>query len=69
MVSPRSLRSQLLSRSLFILAVLLILIGGLQYVLMINFLYKNQAESMGAQILRFPREMLEQMELYPYHLV
>jgi len=67
LVSPRSLRSQLLSRSLFILAVLLILIGGLQYILMINFLYKNQAESMGAQILQFPREMLEQMELYPYH--
>jgi len=66
-IFPRSLRSQLLSRSLFILAALLILIGGLQYILMINFLYKNQAESMGAQILRFPREMLEQMELYPYH--
>ncbi|WMT40391.1 ATP-binding protein [Paenibacillus sp. D2_2] len=62
---PRSLRSQLLSRSLFILAALLILIGGLQYVLMIDFLYKNQAESMGAQILRIPREILEQIELYP----
>ncbi len=64
-VSPRSLRAQLLSRSLFILAALLILIGALQYFLMLNFLFKNQAESMGSQILRFPKQMMEKMELYP----
>lgn len=50
LIFPSSLRFQLLSRSLFLLAALLILIGGFQYVIMKDFLYKNQAETMAAQM-------------------
>lgn len=59
--SDRSLRFQLLARSLIILAVLLILIGGLQYILMTNFLYKNQAETMVSQLRSFPKDLLDNM--------
>ncbi|MGG3455609.1 sensor histidine kinase [Paenibacillus rhizolycopersici] len=48
--SPSSLRFQLLSRSLLLLAALLILIGVFQYVIMKDFLYKNQAETMVSQM-------------------
>ncbi|MFB6365763.1 sensor histidine kinase [Paenibacillus elgii] len=47
--APRSLRLQLLSRSLFILAGLLLLIGVLQYVFMEQFLIKNKAASIQSQ--------------------
>lgn len=50
LLSPSSLRFQLLSRSLLMLAVLLILIGVFQYVIMKDFLYKNQAETMISQM-------------------
>lgn len=50
LLSPSSLRFQLLSRSLLMLAVLLILIGVFQYVIMKDFLYKNQAETMASQM-------------------
>ncbi|MNW42952.1 putative sensor histidine kinase TcrY [compost metagenome] len=56
---PHSLRSQLLYRSLFIIAALLLLIGGLQYVLMKNFLYHNQAESLVSQIHSLPKNLFE----------
>ncbi|MNO37072.1 putative sensor histidine kinase TcrY [compost metagenome] len=56
---PQSLRFQLLYRSLFIIAALLVLIGGLQYVLMRNFLYNNQAESLISKIHSLPKELLE----------
>lgn len=46
-----SLRIQLLSRSLLILAVLLALIGLLQYVFMREVIYRNKASSMQSQIL------------------
>lgn len=63
---PGSLRSQLLVRSLFILAALLILIGGLQYWLMKDFLYKSRAEGMRAQIMSIPKGLLRtQGELPP----
>ncbi|NIK74946.1 two-component system OmpR family sensor kinase [Paenibacillus castaneae] len=52
--SPRSLRYQLLSRSLLILAVLFLLIGVLQYVLMKDFIYKNKAEALSTQIMAMP---------------
>jgi two-component system OmpR family sensor kinase len=58
-IAPRSLRYQLLSRSLFILATLLLLIGVLQNVLMKDFLYKNQADSMEVQLGRLPRDLLD----------
>lgn len=53
---PRSLRYQLLNRSLLILAALFLLIGVLQYVLMKDFIYKNKAESLSAQIMSMPKE-------------
>lgn len=46
---PHSLRSQLLSRSLFVLAGLLLLIGILQFWIMESFLYRNQAKTMEEQ--------------------
>ena len=45
-VNTRSLSFQLLSRSLLVLAVLLLLIGVLQYVWMKDFLYENEAETL-----------------------
>ncbi|MFC7680622.1 sensor histidine kinase [Paenibacillus sp. GCM10028914] len=51
-----SLRVQLLSRSLFVLALLLVLIGFLQYVLMKNAVYRSQADSMIAQLRSLPRD-------------
>lgn len=52
----KSLRMQLLSRSLIILACLLLLIGGLQYVLMQQFLIRNKAGLLQSQILALPHE-------------
>jgi two-component system OmpR family sensor kinase len=48
--APNSLRIQLLSRSLLIMAVLLALIGLFQYVFMRDFIYRNKANSMQSQI-------------------
>ncbi|MDO7905647.1 HAMP domain-containing sensor histidine kinase [Paenibacillus sp. JX-17] len=59
---PRSLRSQLLARSLFILAALLLLIGILQYWIMQDFLYRNQAKTMQDQMLSLPRIWVGSME-------
>ncbi|OPX83873.1 MAG: putative sensor histidine kinase TcrY [Pelotomaculum sp. PtaB.Bin104] len=49
--TPNSLRVQLLSRSLLILAFLLVLIGILQYVTMREVIYRNKATSMQSQII------------------
>ncbi|WP_028548737.1 sensor histidine kinase [Paenibacillus sp. UNC451MF] len=54
--APRSLRYQLLSRSLLILAGLLLLIGIFQYLFMQQFVFKNKAESIQSQIMSIPRE-------------
>lgn len=54
---PRSLRNQLLSRSLSILGVLLLLIGGFQYVFMKDFLYDNKAEALKSQISNLPKDI------------
>ncbi len=48
--TPNSLRIQLLSRSLLIMAVLLALIGLFQYVFMKDVIYRNKATSMQSQI-------------------
>ncbi|GMK40182.1 two-component sensor histidine kinase [Paenibacillus sp. CCS19] len=56
-LTTKSLRSQLLARSLFILAALLILIGGLQYTFMRDFLYRNQAEAMMSELRNMPRDL------------
>src|ERR1700730_7623943 len=58
--SPLSLRYQLLSRSLFILAGLLLLIGLFQYVLMHDFIYKSKADSMIEAIKQYPPQRWEQ---------
>jgi len=53
---PRSLRYQLLSRLLLILAGLLLVIGLFQYVFMERFLYQNRATSIQRQIQSVPGE-------------
>lgn len=50
----KTLYGQLLSRSLFVLAALLLLIGAFQYFLMRGFLYQNQAETLAAQFRSLP---------------
>lgn len=62
---PRSLRYQLLSRSLLILAGLLLLIGIFQYVYMQQFIYKNKAESIRNQILTLPRDIWQTLSNFP----
>lgn len=52
-----SLRLQLLSRSLLVLAVLLVLIGLFQHVLMRKFTYENKADALRSQILSLPPDI------------
>ena len=52
---PNSLLYQLLARSLFVLAALLVLIGLLQYWLTKDFLYRNQTKAMEAQMMSLPK--------------
>ncbi len=54
---PGSLRKQLLMRSLFILAALLLLVGVLQFVSMQSFVYDQKAESMMLQLRSLPRDL------------
>jgi two-component system OmpR family sensor kinase len=58
---PQSLRFQLLSRSLFVLAGLLLLIGLFQYVFMQQFIYKNKADSIRTQMMSVPRDAWQQL--------
>lgn len=55
---PRSLRYQLVIRSLLIMAALLFSIGVFQYWFMKNFLYKNTAETMYTQMNSVPRDLV-----------
>ncbi|MBM7652327.1 sensor histidine kinase [Neobacillus cucumis] len=48
---PRSLRYQLLTRTLFILAFILLAIGFFQYFVMKDFLYRNEAETLSARLM------------------
>lgn len=57
LLSPQSLRYQLLSRSLLIMSALLLLIGAFQYVLMQKFLYSNRAASIQTQIRSLPPQI------------
>jgi two-component system OmpR family sensor kinase len=59
LIFPRSLRYQLLSRILLILAGLLLIIGLFQFVFMERFLYQNKAASTQRQILSVPGEIWE----------
>ncbi|WP_166244804.1 sensor histidine kinase [Paenibacillus turpanensis] len=62
-LTPRSLRFQLLARSLLIVAVLLMLIGFLQYVFMKDFLYRNEADKLSLNAKFPPMEMMEEAGL------
>ncbi|MUT66914.1 cell wall metabolism sensor histidine kinase WalK [Paenibacillus sp. NEAU-GSW1] len=55
---PRSgsLKLELLRRTLLVMAVLFLMVGALQYVLMKDFIYKNKAESLQAQLMSMPRD-------------
>ncbi|HEY8911123.1 MAG TPA: ATP-binding protein [Desulfosporosinus sp.] len=58
---PNSLRFQLLSRSLLLMAVLLGIIGLFQFVYMRAFIYENKAISIQNQIRSVPQDAWEQM--------
>jgi two-component system OmpR family sensor kinase len=58
---PNSLRIQLLSRSLLILAGLLVLIGLFQYLFMKEVIYKNKAASLQSQIMSIPHDAWQQL--------
>ena len=60
-IVPNSLRFQLLSRSLLLMAVLLGVIGFFQYVFMRGFIYENQASSLQNQIQSIPPPAWEYM--------
>lgn len=51
---PRSLRVQLLTRTLFILSFILLIIGLLQYWVMKDFLYKNEADMLNTKLMSLP---------------
>jgi two-component system, OmpR family, sensor kinase len=55
MLFPKSLRYQLLTRMLMILSLIFLLIGVLQYFVMKDFLYQNEAETMRAKMMSLPR--------------
>ena len=57
LIRPGSLRMQLLSRTLLVMAVLLVLIGVFQYVLMEQSLIRNKAESLQSQLMAFPADL------------
>ncbi|MGG1639552.1 ATP-binding protein [Paenibacillus sp. NRS-1760] len=54
--APRSLKYQLLYRSLLILAALFLLIGVLQYFIMKDFIFQNKADALNAQIMSMPMD-------------
>ncbi|MBO9597322.1 MAG: HAMP domain-containing protein [Cohnella sp.] len=58
---PRSLRMQLLSRMLLIVAGLLIVIGFLQYLFMERFMYANKASAIQRQVQSIPGEVWERV--------
>lgn len=60
---PNSLRFQLLSRSLFFMAIILLFIGVFQYVFMREFIFTSTASSIESQLLSLPREAWAQMIL------
>ncbi len=61
LVNTKSLRFQLLLRSLIFMFVLLLLIGLFQYILMREFLYKNQASNVQSQIFSVRPEVWEEL--------
>jgi len=60
-IVPNSLRFQILSRSLILMAALLGIIGFFQYMFMQGFIYENEASSLQNQIQSIPPPAWEQM--------
>ncbi|MFD0670202.1 sensor histidine kinase [Cohnella sp. GCM10027633] len=60
---PRSLRGQLLSRMLLIVAGLLVVIGLFQFVFMERFVYQNKASAIQRQVQSIPGEIWERVNL------
>jgi len=60
-MKTNSLRFQLLSRSLLLMAVILLIIGVFQYGLMREFIYQNKASSLQSQIQAFPADAWKQL--------
>ncbi|WP_371018667.1 sensor histidine kinase [Pseudalkalibacillus sp. JSM 102089] len=56
--APQSLRYQLLIRMLFILSFILMVIGLLQFIIMKDFLYENEAASLRSKLMTIPIEAL-----------
>ncbi|SDC46441.1 two-component system, OmpR family, sensor kinase [Terribacillus halophilus] len=56
---PRTLNKQIVSLSCFILAIILVVVGILQYFLMKDFLYQNEADAMQSQLHSLPPALLE----------
>ena len=61
---PQSLRHQLITRTLFILSFILVIIGLLQYWVMRDFLYNNEAETLRTKMMSFPPELWLESELF-----
>ncbi|MFC0300538.1 sensor histidine kinase [Virgibacillus soli] len=57
-LSPYSLKKQLLMRTFFILAIILLLIGIVQYWIMRDFLYQNEANALNDKLGSLPLELL-----------
>jgi len=65
---PDSIRVQLLSRSLLIMAVLLVLIGLLQYAFMKDVIYRNKASSLQSQVLSISPKTWEKVNAAPFFI-
>ncbi|MHA7964021.1 sensor histidine kinase [Paenibacillus sp. CAU 1782] len=62
-----TLRRQLLVRSLLLMSILFLLVGVFQYLFMKNFLYRNKAEALQAQISALPPVWLQEPGRASYH--
>src|ERR1700719_2757067 len=54
---PHSLRAQLLTRTLFILAFILLVIGLVQYWVMKDFLYRNEAQTLSTRMMSLQKNI------------
>jgi two-component system, OmpR family, sensor kinase len=59
-VKPKTLNKQIVALSCLILAIILIVVGILQYILMKDFLYQNEADAMQSQLHSIPPAFLNE---------
>lgn len=64
LLKPNSIRFQLLSRTLLLIAMVLMIVGLSQYFLMKQFIYQNRAAGIQSQILSVPGEAWEEFSSY-----